>query len=67
MKTIGYVTPYNPFTNRVAFSGVIYKVREAIEKAGVDVVWIPYRNDVKKNIGSKILHKFYKMIGQSRF
>ncbi len=67
MKTIGYVTPYNPFTNRVAFSGVIYKVREAIEKAGVDVVWIPYRNDVKKNIGIKILNKFYKMIGQARF
>ncbi len=40
---IGYVSPTNPFTDRKAWSGLTYKVRESIEKAGVEVVWIPYK------------------------
>ena len=43
MKVIGYVSPTNPFTDRKAWSGLTYKVRESIERAGYEVVWIPYR------------------------
>lgn len=32
MKTIGYVTAADPFHDRKAWSGTIYKVREAIER-----------------------------------
>lgn len=42
MKTIGYVSRENPFTDRKAWSGTIYKIREAIELAGFKVIWIPY-------------------------
>lgn len=42
-KTIGYISPTNPFTDRKAWSGLTYKVRESLERAGFEVVWIPYR------------------------
>lgn len=42
MTTIGYVCAENPFEDRKAWSGTIFKLREAIEKAGFTVVWIPY-------------------------
>ena len=40
---IGYVSPTNPFTDRKAWSGLTYKVRESIERAGYDIIWIPYK------------------------
>lgn len=43
--TIGYVCADNPFTDRKAWSGLIYKIRESIEQAGFDLVWIPYRRE----------------------
>lgn len=43
MKTIGYVTQYNPFSDKVAWSGTIFKIRESIERAGYHVQWIPIR------------------------
>lgn len=42
MKTIGYVSSDNPFQDRKAWSGTIYKIREGIENAGYNVIWIPY-------------------------
>lgn len=44
----GYISKENPFEDRFAWSGIIYKVREAIENAGVEVKWIPF-NDQKRN------------------
>ena len=41
MKRIGFVSEGNPFTDRKAWSGSIYKLREAIEGAGYEVKWIP--------------------------
>ncbi|MCQ2112369.1 MAG: glycosyltransferase family 4 protein [Bacteroidaceae bacterium] len=41
-QVIGYVTPANPFTDRKHWSGLTYKIREGIERAGYKVVWIPY-------------------------
>lgn len=37
---IGYVSVQNPYTDRKAWSGLVYKIREAIEYAGFDVEWI---------------------------
>ena len=45
MKTIGYVSQANPFEDKKAWSGLIYKIREGIENAGYNVVWIPYTKD----------------------
>ena len=41
IKTIGYVTFVDP-SDKKARSGTVYKIREAIEAAGFEVVWIPY-------------------------
>lgn len=45
--TIGYVSPTNPYTDRKAWSGLTFKVRESIERAGCEVVWIPYKTVTK--------------------
>lgn len=37
---IGYVSQANPFTDRKAWSGLIYKIRESIENAGFEVEWV---------------------------
>ena len=42
MKKVGYVTFADP-SDRKSRSGTIYKMREAIEAAGFEVIWIPYR------------------------
>lgn len=39
-KVIGYVSEKNPFTDRKAWSGTIFKIREGIENAGYEVKWI---------------------------
>lgn len=41
MKTIGYISQADPFHDRRAWSGTVYKIRESIERAGYRVVWIP--------------------------
>ena len=40
--TFGYVSKANPFIDRKAWSGTIFKIRESIEQAGYTVRWIPY-------------------------
>ena len=60
-KVIGYVSMDDPFHNKVAWSGSIYKLREAIEMAGYEVRWIPYNVSMK----NKMLY-YYLMI-QKRF
>lgn len=42
---IGYVSEFNPFKDKKAWSGSIFKLREAIENAGFEVVWIPYHTN----------------------
>ena len=39
-KVIGYISEKNPFTDRKAWSGTIFKIREGIENAGYEVKWI---------------------------
>ena len=51
-KVIGFVAMHNhdPFHNRAAWSGSIYKLREAIEMAGFEVRWIPYNTRTKSKL-----------------
>ena len=41
-KIIGYVSKADPFHDKFAWSGTICKIREGIESAGFEVIWIPY-------------------------
>ena len=44
-KTFGFVSEANPFIDRFAWSGTLYKIREGLERAGFRVVWIPVRTN----------------------
>lgn len=59
MKTIGYISEKDPFTDRKAWSGTIFKIREGIENAGFKVIWIPYKVNRIKLLSLKILIKLF--------
>lgn len=59
MKTIGYISKQNPFSDRKAWSGTIFKIREGIENAGFKVLWIPYKINRFKLLTLKILIKIF--------
>ncbi len=40
MKKIGIVSAFDPHTDRRAHSGILFKINEAIEKAGFETVWV---------------------------
>lgn len=40
IKKIGFVSEFNPFTDKTAWSGLMFKIREGIENAGFEVIWI---------------------------
>lgn len=44
---VGYVCESNPFADRTSWSGLNYKIRESIENAGYEVVWIDCRPNGK--------------------
>ena len=56
---IGYVSPTNPFTDRRAWSGLTFKVRESIERAGYKVVWIPFKTTSNRMRFWNLLLKIY--------
>lgn len=64
-KVIGYVSEKNPFTDRKAWSGTIFKIREGIENAGYEVKWIcSHPNGVAKFLCrciSKLLYRHIKI------
>lgn len=62
-KIIGYVSECNPYADRYAWSGLIYKIREAIEMAGYDVVWIEYRDCLNTNIWERLRKKIMSISG----
>lgn len=63
--TIGYICESNPFTDRKAWSGTIYNIREAIENAGFEVVWIPFNNSSKlTRLSEKIRWRLYDLLGK---
>ena len=57
-KVIGYVCQSNPFTDKKAWSGSIYKIREGIENAGFEVKWIPYKGFFFFNLILKFCYRF---------
>lgn len=62
---IGYVCETDPFKDRYAWSGLIFKIRESIEKAGFQVVWIPFNNDTKfVRFFDKLRWKLYNLLGR---
>lgn len=42
-KKFGFVCSSDPFKDRFAWSGTYYKIREGLQNAGYDVVWIPVK------------------------
>ena len=64
-KVIGYVSEKNPFTDRKAWSGTIFKIREGIENAGYEVKWIcSYPGSVRKFLyrcAAKLRYKHLKV------
>lgn len=65
--TIGYICESNPFMDRKAWSGTIYKIRESIEKAGFEVVWIPFNNSNKlARFSEKLRWKLYDILGKKQ-
>ena len=63
--TIGYICESNPFTDRKAWSGTIYNIREAIENAGFEVVWIPFNNSSKlARLSERLRWRMYNLLGK---
>ena len=65
--TIGYICESNPFTDRHAWSGTIYNIREAIEQAGFEVVWIPFDDSSKlARYSERLRWKLYDLLGKKQ-
>ena len=65
--TIGYICESNPFTDRNAWSGTIYNIREAIEMAGFKVIWIPFCNTSKLvQLSEKFRWRLYNLLGKKQ-
>ena len=56
-KTIAYISQADPFTDRRAWSGTNFKLREGLENAGYHVKWIPYKVSKCKLFLLKVLIK----------
>ena len=62
MNKIGIVSAFDPHTDRKAHSGILFKINEAIEKAGFETIWV--RNPVP--LSYKLICKcitFLNMLG----
>lgn len=59
-KVIGFVSMDNPFLDKVAWSGTLYKLRESIEMAGFEVKWIPYNTHFKSKLLYYSIYNFTK-------
>lgn len=60
---IGFVSDTDPFTDRTSWSGTVYKLRESIEHAGFDVVWVRFDkrlDDLRSKIGLRLLNWYIR-------
>lgn len=65
--TIGFVSQSNPFEDKWNWSGTTYKLREAIERAGYSVRWIPCKNNgqgIMFKIKSRLFAQYVKHCGK---
>lgn len=64
---VGYICESDPFVDRNLWSGTIFKIREAIENAGFEVIWIPFDNMSKKVLlWERIRWKLYDLLGKKQ-
>lgn len=64
---IGYVSSADPFTDKKAWSGLIYKIRESVEQSGCKVIWIPMKIDYDQDFVNKIRRKLCMMTRHANF
>lgn len=65
---IGFVCETDPRKDRLAWSGIIYKLREAIERAGFEVIWIPFcEQSTLLNLAGRLRWRLYRMGGEKKF
>lgn len=60
---IGFVSDRDPYKDKKSWSGTTYKLREAIERAGYEIVWIKYDkefNSLVPKIQQKLLAWYIK-------
>lgn len=64
---VGYVCESDPFVDRKNWSGTIFKIREAIEMAGFEVVWVPFSDDTKfVGLSKRLRWRLYKWLGSKQ-
>ena len=59
--SIGVISPYNPKDKKAA-SGTNFKIIEALEKQGADIVWIKSSQNFLWRILEKILRRIYLLL-----
>ena len=63
-SVIGFVSRHNPMTDRKAWSGTFYKIREAIQDAGVEVKWVRVQPD---KLLSFLIKGWFKLTGRVKY
>jgi glycosyltransferase involved in cell wall biosynthesis len=61
---IGFVSDRDPYKDKKSWSGTTYKLREAIERAGNEIIWIKYDKDFNcfiPKIQQKLLAWYIKL------
>ena len=62
---VGYVCGVNPFEDRYSWSGLYYKIREAIENAGFKVIWIRYNlSSPSIRFWENVRWRLYRLFGR---
>lgn len=61
-KTFGFVCEFNPFEDRYAWSGTLFKIREGLQNAGFNVLWIPVKSNTFVERVYKVLKKLEQKI-----
>ena len=56
---IGYVCESNPYEDKTAWSGLNYKIRESIENAGFNVIWLDCRPNGRLSKLCRLWNEFF--------
>lgn len=56
---IGYVCDSNPYEDKTAWSGLNYKIRESIENAGFEVIWLDCRPNGRLSKLCRLWNEFF--------
>lgn len=61
MKKIGIVSAFDPHRDKKAHSGILFKINEAVEKAGFETIWIRNPFSLKYKFFSKLFGLYNKI------